>query len=49
MFERKVKLMLKNRDGDWVLYKRVKASDWPPEELDRLSRFTEGKEFRLDK
>jgi hypothetical protein len=48
MFHKRAKLMLKNKYGEWVLYKKVDPKDWPPSEIAALSKYTGGKEYRLD-
>jgi len=48
MFERKVWLQLKDSDGYWVRYKKLKKSDWPQTEIDKLIKYTKVSEFRWE-
>jgi hypothetical protein len=48
VFHKRAKLMLKNKYGEWVLYKKVDPKEWPPSEIAALSKYTGGKEYRLD-
>ena len=46
MLGKQVKIYMKNREGKWVFYKKVKPEWATPEELSKLTKFT-GYEFKV--